>query len=87
MSENQATYKLPDYGMHGEIFEKSVPDQHVYHHSASDGPRINVEVEKNTKGFNYKATVIGALTVEDALRFAKDAIAKLQAEFGTTAPA
>ncbi len=60
-------------------------DQHIYHHSDSDGARINVKVEKNTKGFNYEATVTGAKTVEEALSLLKEAQQKLQAEFGEKA--
>ena len=33
-------------------------EQHVYHHYDNDGARINVKVEKNTKGYNYEATAI-----------------------------
>ena len=57
-------------------------DQHIYHHSDTNGPRINVKVEKNTKGFNYEVTVTGAQTVDEALSLLKDAQQKLQAEFG-----
>ena len=60
-------------------------DQHIYHHSDTDGPRINVKVEKNTKGFNYEVTVTGAKTVDEALSLLKDAQQKLQAEFGEKA--
>ncbi len=57
-------------------------EQHIYTHSDSDGARITVKVEKNTKGFNYEAAVSGATTVEEAMALLKDAQAKLQAEFG-----
>jgi hypothetical protein len=57
-------------------------EQHIYHHSDSDGVRINVKVEKNTKGFNYEATVTGAKTVEDAMTALKSAQAALEAQFG-----
>lgn len=55
--------------------------QHVYHHSDSDGARINVKVEKNTKGFNYEATVTGAKSVDEAIGLLKDAENKLQAAY------
>jgi hypothetical protein len=57
-------------------------EQHIYHHSDSDGARITVKVEKNTKGFNYEASVSGAKTVEEALLLLKEAQAKLQAAYG-----
>lgn len=56
-------------------------EQHIYHHSDNDGPRINVKVEKNSRGFNYEATVTGAKTVEEALNLLKDAEAKLSAAY------
>lgn len=57
-------------------------EQHIYHHSDSDGARINVKVEKNTKGFNYEATVTGAKSVDEAIALLRDAQAQLQATFG-----
>jgi len=62
-------------------------EQHVYHHSDSDGARINVKVEKNTKGFNYEATITGAKTVDEAIALLKDAEGKLQAAYGSPQPA
>lgn len=59
-----------------------ITEQHVYHHSDNDGVRINVKVEKNTKGFNYEATVTGAKTVEEAIKCLKDAQAELEKTFG-----
>jgi len=57
-------------------------EQHIYHHNDSDGVRINVKVEKNTKGYNYEATVTGAKTVEEAMAALDKAQAALQARFG-----
>ncbi len=57
-------------------------EQHIYHHSDNDGARINVKVEKNTKGFNYEATVTGAKTVDEAIALLKEAQQKLQATYG-----
>jgi len=56
-------------------------EQHVYHHNDSDGARINVKVEKNSRGFNYEATVTGAKTVDEALTLLKDAEEKLRLQF------
>ena len=56
-------------------------EQHVYHHNDSDGARINVKVEKNSRGFNYEATVTGAKTVDEALSLLKDAEEKLRLQF------
>lgn len=57
-------------------------EQHIYHHSDNDGARINVKVEKNTKGFNYEATVTGAKTVEEAMSLLQEAQKKLEATYG-----
>lgn len=59
--------------------------QHVYHHNISDGPKVNVKVEKNSRGYNFEVTVTGAASVEDALAMVRDAQAKLAAEYGATA--
>lgn len=56
--------------------------QHIYHHSDSDGPRINVKVERNSRGFNYEATVTGAKSVEEAMALLKEAEAQLTAAYG-----
>lgn len=57
-------------------------EQHIYHHDVNDGPRINVKAERNTKGYNYEATVTGAKTVEEGMALLNDAIAKLEAQYG-----
>jgi hypothetical protein len=64
-------------------------EQHIYHHSDSDGVRINVKVEKNTKGFNYEATITGAKTVEEAMTALKSAQSALEEKYGApnTTPA
>ena len=56
-------------------------EQHVYHHNDSDGARINVKVEKNSRGFNYEATITGAKTVDEATALLKDAEEKLRLQF------
>ena len=40
-----------------------------------------MKVEKNTKGYNYEATVTGAKTVDEALALLNNAIAKLKATY------
>jgi hypothetical protein len=62
-------------------------DQHIYHHNDSDGARVNVKVERNSRGFNYEATVTGAKTVEEAMALLMDAEAKLRAKYGSSEPA
>lgn len=57
-------------------------EQHIYHHNDSDGIRIYVKVEKNTKGFNYEATVTGAKTVDEAVATLKSAQGALEAQYG-----
>lgn len=58
-------------------------EQHVYHHNDNDGPRINVKVEKNSRGFNYEAGVQGCSTVEEAMALLRDAEAQLANAYGT----
>lgn len=61
-------------------------EQHIYHHYDNDGARINVKVEKNTKGFNYEATVTGAKTVEEALAILTNAQQALEKEYSQPVP-
>jgi len=60
-------------------------DQHVYHHQDADGPRVNMKVERNSRGYNYEATVTGAKTVDEAVGILNDAIAKLRATYAEIA--
>lgn len=48
--------------------------QHVYHHNDSDHPTVNVSVEKNSRGYNYSATVIGCKTVAEAIKLLTEVI-------------
>jgi hypothetical protein len=43
---------------------------------------VNVSAEKNSRGFNYSATVTNAATVAEALTLLDEALAGLQARFG-----
>jgi hypothetical protein len=57
-------------------------EQHVYHHSAQDGPHIAVKVEKNTKGYNFEASITNAASVDQALALVDELITRLQAQYG-----
>lgn len=61
----------------------TINTQHIYHHSDSDGVRINVKVEKNSRGYNYEATVTGAKTVEEAVTILKTAQEQLDKIYGS----
>lgn len=57
-------------------------DQHVYHHNEPVEMRLNVVVEKNTKGYNYSVTVVNASCTEEALEVIDDTINSLAAQYG-----
>ena len=58
-------------------------DQHVYHHyDGNNVTRINVKVEKNSRGYNWEVTATGAVSVDEALELVRDASEKLRAEYG-----
>ena len=59
-------------------------EQHFYHHNANEGPKVSVKAEKNSKGWNYEASVSGADSVELALTLLKAATEALQAQYGTS---
>jgi hypothetical protein len=60
-------------------------DQHIYTHNDSDGPRVSVKVEKNSKGFNYEAHVQGCKTVEEAIDLLNLAVVKLTESYSPPA--
>ena len=55
-------------------------DQHIYHHNDTDGARVNVSAERNTKGWNYSATVVSAKTPAEAIQLLAETLAHLEAE-------
>ena len=57
-------------------------EQHIYHHNDNDAPKVNVSVEKNTKGYNWSATIVGASTVEQAIEMVVKANQELTKKFG-----
>ena len=55
-------------------------EQHVYHHN-DNVPTVNVKVEKNSRGFNYSATVEGARSVEEAMGLLETAMKQLSEKY------
>jgi hypothetical protein len=56
--------------------------QHIFHHYDSDAVRINVKVEKNSRGYNYEATITGAKSVAEAILTLDSARKELDALYG-----
>ena len=56
---------------------------HVYHHGHETAVKVNVKIEKNTKGYNWSATVEGASSVDEAMALLKEADGRLRVEYGT----
>jgi len=56
---------------------------HVYNHAAEVPVKVNVKIEKNSKGYNWEATVVGALSVDEAMALLKEADSRLRVEYGT----
>lgn len=44
--------------------------------------KINVKIEKNSKGYNWEVTVTNADTVDEALEIIHDADQKLRQQYG-----
>lgn len=55
--------------------------QHVYHHNDAT-PRIDMKVERNSRGFNYEAKVAGATSVEQAIGLLGEAETALRKRYG-----
>lgn len=64
--------------------ESASPEVHHYHHYDQNGPRINVKVERNSKGFNWETTITGAASVDEALALVNVANEKLAAQYGAS---
>jgi hypothetical protein len=60
-------------------------DQHVYHHNDSDGLRINMSIERNSRGINYSVTIVGAKSVVEGMTALKEAETSLKSEYGVQA--
>jgi hypothetical protein len=64
------------------VFQSGPAEQHVYHHTEPSPAKINVKIERNTKGYNFEVTVTGASSVDEALALISDANAKLKEQYG-----
>ena len=56
-------------------------EQHIYHHSDNE-PKVNLSAERNSKGWNYGATVLNASSVSEAIKLLKQATKALEEEYG-----
>ena len=57
-------------------------EQHIYHHYDDPGPRVGVKVEKNSRGYNWEATVTGAHSVYEAMTLLRTAETDLRTTYG-----
>ena len=56
-------------------------EQHIYNHFDTE-VRLNVKVEKNTKGYSWEATVIGATSVDQAMNLLRQLEDELKKTYG-----
>jgi hypothetical protein len=56
-------------------------DQNIYHHN-DNTPRLSVKAEKNTKGYNFEASVSNAATVDEAMELLQKLTESLQRVYG-----
>lgn len=61
---------------------EGIVEEHVYHHLDDAGPRVNVKLEKNSRGFNWEVTVLGAKSIEHAAAMLAEAEAKMTELYG-----
>lgn len=64
------------------MIEMSSQTQHIFHHNDNSGPKIHVSAEKMSKGYNWKASVEGAASVEEALALVEKAEKGLRTLYG-----
>ena len=58
-------------------------EQHIYHHTVNGNPRLSVKAEKNTKGYNFEASVSNAESVEEAMQLLIELTAALETKYST----
>jgi hypothetical protein len=58
-----------------------------FHQWLDKEPTMNVKVEKNSRGFNYEATVLGARSVEEAVALLQSLTTALSDAYGSPAGA
>lgn len=56
--------------------------QDIYHHN-DDKAKVNVKVEKNSRGYNWEVTVTGSTSIDEALSLINEAEMKLSAKYST----
>lgn len=52
------------------------------HRTEPTPPKVNVSVERNSRGCNWSATVTGAGSVAEAVAMLGEAVAAMRAEYG-----
>ena len=57
-------------------------DQHVYHHNVDERPKVNLKVEKNSKGVNWEITVIGAKSPKEAMDLLDEMTDEMKLRYG-----
>jgi hypothetical protein len=65
-----------------QIIPTALPSAVVLHISQPAAPTVNLKVTKNSKGYGFEATVIGATSPEAAIALVKSVSEKFEAEFG-----
>jgi hypothetical protein len=58
----------------------------VFHHSDPSPAKVTVSVEKNTKGYNWSASVSGAASVDEAMKMLTEAESALRKKYGEPLP-
>lgn len=64
-------------------YDEAKQEVHHHHHSEPVKPTVNLSAEKNSRGVNWSATVIGAGSVEEGMELLKKAQDELERRFGT----
>jgi predicted secreted protein len=53
-----------------------------FHHQVSDGPKITIKIEKNSKGYNWEVSVSGAKSVAEAILLMQQAEKEMKDLYG-----
>lgn len=55
---------------------------HFFYHLSELPPRVNVKIEKNSRGYNWEVTILNAPTPDCAIEMLEDAKAKMASLYG-----
>lgn len=57
-------------------------DHHLFYHFAELPPRVNLHIEKNSRGINWEVTILNATSTEEGIKLLEEARQKMAELYG-----